>query len=49
METGRARRLPQASVGGALLAWLRPVLAEALASGEITPLCDTGWSMRCAL
>lgn len=48
-ETGRARRLPQAAADGETLAWLRPVLAEALASGETTPLCDTGWWLRCSL
>ena len=48
-ETGRARLLPQAAADGAMLAWLRPVLAQALASEEITPLSDTGWWIRCAL
>lgn len=42
-EAGRQARSSRSDADGTMLAWLRPVLAEALASGEPTPLGDTGW------
>lgn len=42
-------RYPRTAADGAMLAWLPAVLEQALASGEITPLCDTGWWIRCSV
>ncbi len=40
---------PRCAADGTMLTWLRSLLAKALAWGETTPLCDTGWWIRCYL
>ncbi len=48
-EARAQARYPRSAADGAMLAWLPPVLDQALASGEPTPLCDTGWWIRCSV
>lgn len=48
-ETGATVRAASPRTADSTLPWLRPALAAALATGDATPLCDTGWWMACAL
>ena len=47
LETGDTRVSPRSEIGADVLAWLQPLIADALRTGECLLLLDSGWWMRC--
>ena len=47
IESGHERLSPRSEIDGDMLAWLRPLVVDALRTGECLPLMDSGWWMRC--
>ena len=48
IESGDARLSSRSEVDPAVLAGLRPMIRDALATGAGAPLLDSGWWMRCS-